>query len=794
MKSPGFAFAALATLALGIGATTVVFSFVNGLLLRPLPFGEATSRIVSLHGTHPTQFPEDWDDAGVSHADLQDVGRESRILEDVAGLVERSFTLYGEETVRVSGASVTPNLFSLLSVTPAHGRDFRVEEGARIGFESVAILSDGLWRSRYGADPDIVGSTVIINERELTVIGIMPPGFRYPETKDLWVPYDPGEDTNRASRALLAVARLVPGASLDEARLEVETVANHLAERYPETNLGWSIYVLPYRDLVVRRDMRVVASSLLGAVGLVLLVGCANLASLLLARGTARHRELAMRSAMGASRGRLVRQMLVESLLLGGAGGLLGTLLALWGIDAVVSSFPEELPFWLSFDIDWRVAGFIVLLSVTTSIAFGLLPAFKASRIHLAAVLGSGRDPSAGRQALALQSGLIVGQVALSLALLVGASLMYRSFLNLTLADPGFDGGSLLTMRVYLAGDAYDPVAAKTAFFRDAVETIRSVPGVDAVTATTSIPADDGGAAARLVTPDHPVVDGNEIGVHVIGSTPGFFETLGTELLDGRPFEARDLLESASPVAIVNSSLAERLWPGTDATGHEVGIVGTNGIRWYRVIGVAPHIQYEEFGEETAQSALNVFVPYSFLPARGMAMLVRARGDAGALATPVREALRAFAPDLPVYLVRTMDEIRFMTTWQQRFFSHLFTGFAVAAVLLACLGVYGLIAYRVSLRTRELGIRIALGAEGRDVLRLLAGHGFVLAVLGVVIGVVLSFAVRGVLGSVVYGVPAGHIALLATTTLILLLPIGIATYLPARRAARIEPMNALRQE
>jgi len=795
IKTPGFAVAAIATLALGIGATTVVFSFVNGLLLRPLPFGDATPRIVSIHGTHPTQFPDDWDDAGVSYRDLIDVERESTTLDAVGGLIELSITLYGDETVRISGATVTPNLFDLLGAAPSIGRNFRDDDGARIGFETVALISDGLWRTRYGADPAIVGRTIVVNERPIEVIGVMPPRFRYPETKDLWLPFDPGEDTNRQRRAMLAVGRLREGASLSDARLELQSIADRLEERYPETNRGWNLHVLRYRDLIVNRQMRVVAPSLLGAVALVLLVGCANLASLLLAKGAARHRELAVRAAMGASRSRLIREMLVESLVLGVVGGLLGALASLWGIDAVVASFPEELPYWLSFDIDGRVIVFMMALSLVTSVTFGLLPALRASNIQPSDALGSGRDARAGRKAWALQSGLIVGQIGVSLALLVGASLMYRSFLNLREADPGFDGESLLTMRVYLAGDAYDPVPAKTAFFADTAEMLRALPGVHNASVTTAIPSDDGGSAARVVTRAHPVADGTEVGVQLIASTPGFFDTLGVDLLEGRSLKDTDLVEDAPPIAIVNAALVQKLWPGAEnALDRELGLVTSQGISWVRIVGIAPHIQYEEFGEETPQSALNVFVPYPMIPARGMAVLVRADAEPGALAEPVRNALRGFAPGLPVYLMRTMNEVRFMTTWEQRFFGQLFNGFAVAAVLLACLGIYGLVAYRVSRRTRELGIRLALGADGRSLMQLLIRQSVVLAALGLLVGLVLANGVSRVLGSVLYGTVPGSGLLFAVTATVLVAPIAIATYLPARRAARIDPSIALREE
>ncbi|HEY7699869.1 MAG TPA: ABC transporter permease, partial [Vicinamibacteria bacterium] len=397
-KARAFTVAALLTLGLGIGANTVVFSLVNALLLRPLPFGEATDRIVSIHSIHPTQFPEGWDDADVSYADLNDIARESVLLEDVAGYLGRGFTLYEEDVVRIRGGSVTPNLFDLLGVEPILGRSFREEEGALPGFESVAILSYGLWQSRFGGDPAIVGKTVRVNERELEVVGIMPPRFRFPEIDDLWVPYGPGEGTGRADRFLHGVARLREGASVAELRAELDAIAEGVSRRYPETNRGWGLHALAYRELVVAPRTRLVAESLLGAVGLVLLIGCANLASLLLARGAERQREFSLRAALGAGRGALLRQLLAEAILLGVLGGILGTLFALWGIDALVASFPEEQPYWFQVGIDARVVVFIVAVSLAASFLFGLLPALRVTGVDLLAALGSGRDSSSARR------------------------------------------------------------------------------------------------------------------------------------------------------------------------------------------------------------------------------------------------------------------------------------------------------------------------------------------------------------------------------------------------------------
>lgn len=793
--SPLITLAALATLAFGIGANTVVFSLVNALLLKPLPFGEATGRIVSLHSVHPTQLPQSWDDAGISYADLLDVRRESREIEGLGGYFNLGVTLYDEDAVRVDASSVTPNLFELLDVKPVLGRGFLESEGAEPGFESVVLLSYGLWQTRFGGDPDIVGKPIRMNERELEVVGVMPKGFRFPERSDLWIPYRPHEDTNRAARFLHAVGRVRRGASLPAVRAEASAIAARLATRYPDTNRSWGIHVLPYRDLIVDPNGRLLSESLLGAVGLVLLIGCANLASLLLARGTERQRELSVRAALGAGRGPLVRQLLTESLLLGLGGGALGTLLALWGIDAVVDAFPDGLPYWLNPSLDIRVFAFIVALSVLTSLAFGLLPAIRATRFDLVSALSNGRDASASRSQARVQGFLVAGQVAASLALLVGAGLLHESFDALIHADAGFDDRNILTFRLQLSGDAYDPVTAKTAFFQEAARRIESVPGVARAAATLSIPADDGGDSERIVTREHPLADGTETGVSIVCVTPRFFETLGLELLEGRGFDDHDVAEGAPPVAIVNQTLAERLWGENGRVeGRDIGLVSGERIEWLPIVGVAPNVQYEEFGEETTQSQLNVYVPYPLLPARAMAFLVRAEDDPAAVATPIRETLKTFAPGVPTYLYRTMAEVRTTTTWEQGFFSRIFVGFAIAALMLACLGTYGLVAYRAGRRVREIGVRVALGATEKAILQQIVGEGIVLAGIGLASGLVLALGVSRFIERLLYGVPAVNPLLYAGAATLLTLCVLAASYFPARRAARIEPSRALRQD
>ncbi|HUG53264.1 MAG TPA: ABC transporter permease [Vicinamibacteria bacterium] len=791
VRRPGFALVALLTLAIGIGANAAIFTMVDALLLKPLPFGDRSARVVSLHSTHRTQA-EDWDDSRLSYADLEDVRRSSRRLEDLGGYAARAFTLAAhDEAERIRGGSVTPNLFPMLGAQPALGRHFLPEEAQAPGFEQVVILSHRLWQRRLGGAPGIVGAQVRVNQRPLTVVGVMPEGFQFPERDELWVPYRQ-DDAPRDRRFVAGVGTLREDATLAQLRQELDAVADTLARRHPETNRGWGLHALAYRDLAFDRPGRVAVLSLMAAVLFVLLIGCANLANLLLARGVARQREIAVRAAVGASRGRIVRQMLVESLLLALAGAALGALLGRAGLEAVVASWPEELPYWVRLDLDLRILGFLAATAVLTTLAFGLFPALRASRPNVVEELKDGARSAGSARDRRVQAGLVVGQVALCLALLVGANLMIRSFLEMQSADVGFDESGLVSFRVYLPGDAYDPLPAKAAFIRRAVERLRAVPGVSAAAATSAIPADDGGTPVRLVADGRPALPGEETGAQRIAIGPSLFETLGISLDEGRTFTEGEAEDAEATVALVNRTLARRFWPQGDVLGRRIGLVEAGGTVWLSVIGVVPDVQYEEFGEETDQSRLHVYLPYGRAGARSTAFLVRGAGPADALLSPVRRALAEAEAEAPVFDLMAMTERRRLTTWHQRFFGQAMGVFASVAVLLACLGVYGVLTYMVRRRRREIGVRMALGASPADVLRLVVGRAAGLALLGVALGLVLAAALAHLLQGILYGVGAGDPWALAGMAALLLAVVLAASALPARRAARTQPTEALR--
>lgn len=793
-QKPGFFVAALVTLAVGIGANITIFSLVNGISLRPMPFGDRTDRLITVHptGRFSTDEPS-WGEAEISYPDLLDF-RTASTVEGMAGYVFRNFVLSADvaSAERVQGGSVTPDLFPLLGVEPMLGRQFRPEEAAAPGLESVVMLTHGLWQRRYGADPSIIGRPVMVNDLPRTVIGVLPEGFAFPLIDELYMPLR-WDESSRSARNVNAVALLKPGVNLEQSRSEIEGIARRLAETYPETNRGVGVQVVPIRQSYVGADQGRMNVVLMAAVGFVLLIMCANLANLMLVRSASRQRELAVRAAMGAGRGRLIWVSLTESLLLAVPGSLIGLILSQWAIDAMVASFPEDLPYWFNFGLDWRVALFAFVTAAFTTIAVGLLPSIRGARPDLVRDLKEGgRGVSLGRGGQRLQAALAVSQVALCFGLLVGADLMVRSFLAMQTADLGFDHKPLLTARAYLAGDAYDDVAARAAFFRNAADQLARLPGAVAAAATTAIPGDDGGATRRLVI-DGRTAETDEIGIHAIGMTPSLFATLNVPIVDGRTFTEQEAEDPAAAVAILNQSLANRLWPGERAIDRRVGFRGTQTITWLRVVGVVPDIHYEEISEGTEASRLNVYVPYSRDGSRSMALLVRASSSPGALVSPARDLLQSLSSTFPVYRLMPMSDLRRFTTWEQEFFGSLMGAFAIAALLLACLGIYALISYSVGRRSREIGVRLALGARPADVVGMLLRESARVGGVGLAVGLTLAVMIARGLAGTLYGVNVDA-WLFVSTAVPLSAAIVAATWWPARRAARVEPTRALRDE
>jgi putative ABC transport system permease protein len=786
MRNRVFTTIAVLCLALGIGVNTAIFSVVRGMLFRPLPF-DPDGRLTTVWATNERRGIED---SGVSFADLQDI-RSSGVFDRIEGLTGRSFTLTAaDQPERVEGAAITPGLFDMIGARPQQGRLFRLEEAAPAGFEQVVLISDGLWKRSFGADPEIVGRAIHINARQLVVVGVMPPEFKFPETNEIWVPLGAADATNRQSRSIWAFGRLKSEGTLSAAAAQLAAIAAGWKKTFPQTHRDWSLRALSYRDSVVDPNAQKLMFIMMGAVAFVLMIACANVANLLLARASDREREIALRAALGASRARVLRQLLTESVLLALVGGVAGILISVWWVDAMMSTIPEELPYWLHFSVDGSVLVYTIAISIATGLLFGLMPALQAARGDLQTNL---REGSRGqtRAQNRLRNTLVVGEIALSMILLVGAGLMVQSFLKLQAASPGFDTERLLTFRLTLAGDQYDPLVAKANYFQNAAERIAALPGVQAAAVTSSIPADDGGAPVPVVAAGDARATEDAITVTEVADGRGLYGVLGLQLRAGRDFTPQELTDTAARVVILGQRLATRLFPGQDALNRQVRI-GEHHL--FTVIGIAPDLQYEEFGEETLQDSLQMHVAYAHWGTRGMAFMVRTTGDPNAMQSRIREELRAIDPALAPWDMQTMEQRRLYTTWPQRLFGKSFGTFGATALVLALAGVYGVIAYSVARRRREIGVRIALGARPADVLQLVVGRAALLAGLGVAIGLAGAIAVSGLLRGLIWGVSTVDPLTFIVTPIVLTVAALLASYIPARRATKLDPIVALRSE
>lgn len=793
-QKPGFLAAALVTLAVGIGANITIFSLVNGLSLRPMPFGDRTDRLVTLHPTHRFQVDNpDWGSAEISFRDLIDF-RASASVDGIAAYLRRNFVLSGDgaDAERVIGGSVTPELFAMLGIQPIMGRRFSADDAAAVGFEPTVMLTHGLWQRRYGADLAIVGKSIIVNERARTVVGVLPPGIRFPINDQLYMALL-GDEPSRSLRQVNAVALMKPGVTIHQVAAELTTIAARLEQEYPDTNRGYGVQVVPIRRSYVGTGGDRAGVVLVSAVGFVLLIMCANLANLMLVRGASRQREFAVRAAMGAGSGRLLWSGLTETLLLSVPGTLLGLLVSQWGVDWLLASLGDQIPYWFTFGLDWRVATFTAAIAVFTTATVGLLPALRSRRPNLATELKeTARGSSLGRGGQRVQSVLAIAQVSLCFGLLVGANLMVRSVLAMQTASLGFDDRPILTGGGFLAGDAYNEVQARAGFYRQLVTTLESLPGVTSAAIASATPGDDGGTGRRLVM-EGRTGEADELNVQSIAIGPELFRTLGLPMIAGRTFTDEETAHPRVEVVIVNESLSRRLWPDGSAIDRRLGFKNGNDIAWYRVVGVSPDVHYEEIGRETERSRFSVYVPYANDGSRAMVWMVRTQGSPDALIPAVRSALRAMAPAYPLSHLMSMAEVRRRTAANDAFLGNLMATFAVAALLLACLGIYALISYSVGRRSREIGLRLALGARPADVIRMLSRYAITIGGAGLMTGLLLAIVVARVLAGTLYGVTVDG-WLFVSTAAPLAAAILVATWWPARRAARVEPTSALREE
>jgi putative ABC transport system permease protein len=790
LKSPGFALIAVLCVAIGIGANTTIFSVVDAILLRPFPYADPESIVA----VHETQAKNEIDRGGFSYLDYQDLREQSTSFSQTAAYTMRSLTFSGkEEPERLVGGAISASLFPLLGVKPVLGRGFREDED-RPGAPGAVLLSHDLWMRRFDGDLGVVGQTILVNAAGHTVVGVMPPRFKFPEQQLAWVPLTPWVHKDpRQERDLNVLARLKPGTTVERARAETAGILKRIAAQFPDTHSGWSGNVLPLREDFAGRELRLIVLTMMGAVICVLLIACSNVANLLLARATVRQREVAVRAAFGAGRLRLVRQLLTESVLIGLAGGALGIVFAYWGIRWIELSIPadDQPPYWVVFQIDGPVLLFTLGIAVATGLLFGLAPALQALKTDLHETLKEGgRGAGGSLRKNRLRSALVIAQVALSLVLLITASLFVRSFLKLQEDKGGFDGSRLMTMRFYMPAGRYEKDEEMTRRVQDVVRRVEALPGVEAASASNNIPLGGGGGGGRVLIEGKDFPRGEEPHIFYAGVTPNFFKVVGLGLTSGQSFTDQEGYE-VSGVAVVNQTFAKKFWPGQDPLGRRFRVPDDQHSDWIRVIGVAPDIKNEDIDDKIQPSA---YVSYAYQASRNTGLTIRTRGNPLQVVSAAREAIRASDPNLPVFDVFTMEQVRQQSFWEHRFFGGMFSVFGGIALFLAAIGLYGVLSYSVSQRMREIGVRVALGAQNGHVMRLVLRQGMLLALLGIGFGLLFSFGATRVVASILYDTSPTDPLSFAGISAMLAGIAALACYLPARRALEVNPLEALRGE
>ena len=789
-----FAIVAVLTIALGVGANTAIFSVVNAMLLQPLPY-PAADRLVVLwtttgSGNNAVAWPEYLDWRAQSHA-----------FEEMGVWRGQSVTLTGADTEpdRASGAFVTASFFDVVGAQARLGRTFRPEETEPTTTQPVTVISHGLWTRRFGADPGILGRTLVLNGQPRTVIGVVGPEFEGGRAPfdgwfmgtEVWLPVADFPNANGLARGqseLLVAARLRPHTTVAAAQADLSLVARHLEQAYPDTHARRAVVVMPLHEQLVA-DVRPALLILLGAVGLVLLIACANVANLLLARASHRQRELALRSALGAGRRRLVAQLLTESMVLALAAGVLGAALGSFALRGLVALVPASAGLPANLGIDRTVLAFTAGLSLLTGMVFGLLPAWQASRPDLVAVLREGGRSVGGAARRRFRDGLVVAEIALSLVLLVGAGLLLRSVSALQGADPGFRTDRLLTMEFRLPPARYPQPAQMAAFFRAILERMRAVPGVESVALVRAVPfSGNGGSSLYEIEGAAPAPPGREPRTQTNIVSPGYFRTMGIPILRGRDVEERDTAD-ATPVAVVSATFARTAWPGQDALGKRVRFKGND--RWWTVVGVAGDVKHGSFTDAPAPQA---YTPHEQDPKIFACVVARTTGDPMAAADGIRRAIWSVDAQQPVWKVRSMEALLARARGPTRALSILIAMFAAVALVLAAVGIYGVMTYLVAQRTREIGIRMALGASAHTVVAMVVGRGLALTLAATVLGIAGAAALTRTLATLLFGVgpldPLTFVAAAAVLGGVALL----ACWLPARRAARVDPVVALAEE
>ncbi len=800
-KSPGFTAVAVLTLALGIGANTAIFSVVNTVLLRPLPFQEA-QQLVTLWERDPKRG---YDDNEPAASNFRDWKAQNQVFDQMAVFDSyyNRFNISGEgRPERVEGAAISANLFQVLGVWPMIGRTF-LEEEDQPGRDQVVLLSYNLWRRRFGADPALVGKTILLNARNVSVVGVMPPGCQFPggtgkipgaytnKAAELWVPLalDVEAWNRRSSHYLQAIARLKPEVTLNQAAAEMNALQQRIQQQYPQEFVGSEVKLVPLRTQVVG-SIRPALLVLLGAVAFVLLIAGANVANLLLARAAGRRKEIAIRAVLGASRFRVIRQALTESMLLALFGGILGTVLAWWGKDFLVRLSPEDVSQIRGVQIDGWVLGFTLGLSLLTGVIFGIAPALQATEADVNESLkegGWGASDGLGRNRV--RSFLVVAEVGLALVLLTGAGLMIQSFMRLEQVNPGFQPDYVSTLQISVPEVKYSTEQQQAAFFQQVLRRVETVPGVEAVGTTTALPLTGANENYGIEIEGHPLDPSLEaVGADYRAVSAGYFHTLRIPLIRGRRLTERDT-KDAAPVILINQTFAHLYFANENPLGKRVRI--GHGRSRPEIVGVVEDVRHLGLDAEIHPE---IYEPFLQVPWSSMTLVVRTSLNPTTLAAVIQREVLSLDKDQPVSQVMTMDQIVADSVGQPRFRTLLLGLFGTLALILATVGIYGVMSYSVNQRIHEIGIRMALGADRNEVLRLVVGQGLTLTMSGLAVGLAGAFALTRVLATFLYGVSTTDPATFAGVSLLLVGAALLACYIPARRATNVDPMVALRYE
>lgn len=786
-RNPGFSFVVVLILALGIGANTAIFSFVNGVLLSSLPFPEPDRLILVAE-----RNPEKGKSGVVSPRNLEDWEKQSKTIEQFGAWRDWSFRITTPEGRMPASAGIaSPGLFAALAVKPVAGRLLLPEDNQR-GRDHVVLISYGYWQANLGGDSSIVGQPITLDNESFTIVGVLPPSLKALGLGrfDIWAPVsvDPDQYLERYVRNRRVYARLKPGVSIKEAQAEMDTIAQQLAEQYPKDNAGYSVSIASLQDAQVR-DVRPALLVFLGAVGLVLLIACANVANLLLARSATRRKEFAIRAALGASRLHLIRQLLTEAVVLALVGGAIGVLLAFWIVDLFVAISPGNIPRLDQVKLDGRVVAFALSLSLLTGVVFGLAAAIGSSRVNLVEHLKEGQRGSAAGLGTRLRGLLVISQVALALVLLAGAGLLGQSFVRLITLRPGFNPQNLLTVQLFLPMERYKKGNEVAAFYQRATEEFRSIPGVQSVGATSAGPQFGGYEPVDVLVEGQPApASGEYPHARYYNVGPDYFHTMQTPLLAGREFTNRDT-PGAPAVAIINQAMVRRFFPSEDPLGKRILLVREK--EDLEIVGVVGDVRRFEVGDVVEPE---VYYPYMQRPRWATYFAIRTNSDPISVVAAVRSRMLTLDKDVPVSNVSTIDQLVSAALREPRFNTALIGAFAGLALLLASVGLYAVVSYSVTQRTHEIGVRIAVGAGQGDIFKLIVGQGMVLTLIGVAIGLAASFALTRVMLSLLFEVSATDPLTFAGISLLLASVALLACYVPARRAMKVDPMMALRYE